>query len=70
LIFQRPLFVFVVIGFKIQQNHTRSFFFIFIPEFKAQPEEKTHQYQTKNEMCIHFILLFKRQKIPQIAVFK
>jgi len=25
-------------------------------ELKTQPEEKTYQYQTKNEMCIHFIL--------------
>jgi len=56
--FLKTLFVLTVFGFKVQYYYKWLLVFIFISEFKTQPEEKTHQYQTKNEMCIHFTLLY------------
>jgi len=60
--FLKTLFLFTVFGFKVQYYYKWLLVFIFISEFKTQPEEKNHQYQTKNEMCIHSIPLY-------IAVF-
>jgi len=48
--FLKTLFMFTVFGFKVQYYYKWLLVFIFISEFKTQPEEKSDQHQAENKM--------------------